>query len=323
MTGHRFILVEDDADTAQALADLFALSGWTLDVARTIEDFHELMNRGVEYCGGLHDLDLPLKRSSIKPHSEAGFISIAEQRAASPIANELGVHYTPILCVSQPAKDHRIARRARRVGADDVVVKPFIDNDETLVDTVKRFLRECGRDDHARCAQINALGRRRDSIPSAAPSPPAPSAESRLTITGTLLKRNRVEVVVNGRPASMTDKGVLPLLWLLEGRLRGKPAVPRQGLGPGASDPNYRGLAVMQEQLDGYLPPSTRIYKRVGKGQFALDDAIAVDIADVATLATHHDRHVRAAAQAIARAQGIALAGKTPAASPKQGRRRS
>ena len=293
-TGHTILLFDDDVEAVAGLADLFRLIGWNTVTATSLEEFRVRLREG-GYCLGIHDLEVPPSADSIKAHVEAGLLGVQEHRVYYPRFNDLGVHLMPLLCMSAFAKDHRNGRKARRAGVDDAVVKPLDDNDESLVDTVKRLLRESGREDHSRCAEVTKLARQAASTP-----PPATSASTssvRIDVPGTDTKRDRTLVVMNGQSVDITNVAFYVLLRLVEGRMRGLECVTKEALGARKGD-GFRGTSVMQAELGPYVG-SVKLYQSVrGKG-YALADEVVIGDVDVASLAKHSEKRVRDVAAAL------------------------
>jgi hypothetical protein len=267
------------------------------------------MSAGKEYCGAMFDLEIAMMFDSLSTHEEAGLQGMVEYRARWPHSNEFCVHHTFVICMSHHAKYHRVARRALRAGADDIVVKPFIENDEPLVETARRWLRATGREDHARCADVNALARGRPpSTPPRLPTEPPPSADAtpalsdlhnHLAITGKPGKRGRVEILVNGRLSTMPSFGLFCLLKLVETRLRGAATATAKELG--ARDETFRGPSEMQKELKPYLLEGTSSYRTVRGVGYALDESVVVDEVDVEALAKHDEKRIRDVAARLAK----------------------
>jgi DNA-binding response OmpR family regulator len=261
---------------------------WDTIVASTLEDFRERAREG-GYCLAIHDLEIPASKGSIKAHVDAGLVGIQEHRARYPRCNESGLHLLPMLCMSAFARDHRNGRKARRAGADDAVVKPLDDNDESLVDTVKRLLRESGREEHSRCDALSALARRENTQ-----SPPPPTMNGmtiRISLPGTISKRDRTVVRVNDRDVDVTNVAFYVLVRLVEGRMRGLEHVSKEALGARKGE-GFRGVSVLQDQLGPYVN-GTKIYQSIRGEGYALADEVVVGDVDLQTLAKHDEKRVR------------------------------
>ena len=194
-----------------------------------------------------------------------------------------------MLCMSAFARDHRNGRKARRAGVDDAVVKPLDDNDESLVDTVKRLLRESGREDHARCDALTELAQRDNSK-----APPAPATKSdavHLALPGTSSKRDRTLVLANERPVDLTNVAFYVLLRLVEGRMKGAENVSKEALGARKGE-GFRGVSVLQDQLGPYVN-GTKIYQSIRGEGYALADDVVIDAVDLQVLAKHDEKRVR------------------------------
>jgi DNA-binding response OmpR family regulator len=297
MNRHTIFLIEDDADIAHGLTDLFRMMDWNTIVASTLDEFRQRAREG-GYCLAIHDLEIPASTESIKAHVDAGLVGIQEHRARYPRCNDDGLHLLPMLCMSAFARDHRNGRKARRAGVDDAVVKPLDDNDESLVDTVKRLLRESGREDHARCEELTGLARRDNST-----APPTPalnaSAAVRIGLPGTVSRRNRTVVLVNDRPVDVTHTAFYVLLRLVEGRVKELGYVSKEALGATEGE-GFRGMSVMQDQLGPYVN-GAKLYESIrGKG-YALAKEVVIETIDLQVLAKHDEKRVRDVATALAK----------------------
>ncbi len=116
--GHRILVIEDNADTAEAFAVIFAARGFDVSVSSNGADALAILRHDQDFCAILLDLILPVMDGRAFPRAQR----------ADPATADI-----PVILVSA---DHQIAEAARQLGAENFLHKP-IDPVE-VVDVVER-----------------------------------------------------------------------------------------------------------------------------------------------------------------------------------------
>lgn len=232
MSKHVALIVEDDAATAEDLAEVLKSLNSDFVIKANKADAVEAVTTQ-PFCFIVLDLQIRQDRASIKDHPEHGRSFLKELREGAH-----GAHLakTPVVVVSGNADDwETLADLMRHGGADDVIRKPA----KAL--EISRAIREClekrGQATHDLCA----------------PRTPAvdPSQAFMLAIPGARRKQ-RTRVALGTRHADLPNATLRLLLRLVVGKLEGK-HVNKTELG-GRADEGFKGTTDLRNDLRSALP---------------------------------------------------------------------
>lgn len=293
---HRVLVVEDDASTADDLADMLR----SLDCEPVIVD----NKRGAlgklqreTFCLILCDLQIKIDSDSIRGHIEAGRSLVREIRKLYP--DHAGPCFgLPILVVSGYAREVGSAVEVMKDGADDVIQKPL---DSRQVSTsVRQALERSGRASHDACAAMP--GRTA-----------AAGAEARVLAIPADRDRRRTKITFGGGSTHLTDASLRVLLHLVAGKLAGE-KVHKTTLGA-RDDQGFRGISVLREALKPALGEHVDIIDNDHHGFYALVDDIEIGAIDCDRLAEIGDAKITSLAEELRRLRP-AKAGPTPPSGP-------
>jgi CheY-like chemotaxis protein len=289
---HTVLLVEDEPQMAEELGELLESLGHAHVHAANKEDAERIAREG-GFCYALLDLQIKANRDSIKAHVEAGQSLLEQIRAMYPRRNDEGKHRLQILVMSGHAKEHYYVVKALQDGADDFITKPVGESKPPFKDKIQDALRRSGREKHESCAALTREAR-------------AASAEAApLEITGRQ-EGKRMEVMVGGKPALLTNASFLMLLNLVAGRLRSPEGwIHKNDLGAKAEQ-GWKGISRLKEELAPHLPPKAAIVENDQSGSYRLHAGIEIAGVDAARLDALGDARISKLAAEIGRLQGEA-----------------
>lgn len=278
-TRHRVLVVEDDPDAAEDLADILE----SLDCSSVVMDnkrdaLASLQQRS--FCLVLCDLQIKLERDSIKGHTEAGRSLIRDARGMYP--EHAGACYRlPILVISGYAREVESAVEVMKDGADDLVQKPF--DSREVSRGVRQALERSGRASHAACA---ALERSR----------PASGGTVVLSIPGERESR-RTRVSLGAAGVALPDSSLRILLHLVVGKLTGE-KVHKTELGS-RMDQGFRGISVLRDALKPALGEGVDIIENDYQGHYWLSDEVEIGEVDPDKLVAIGDHKITALAEQL------------------------
>jgi CheY-like chemotaxis protein len=119
------LVVDDDADIREAVADILASLGHEYDAAATQEDARKMLRAG-KYDYVLLDLQIPVKKGGYARIQNG--INLLREIRQTP-----GMESTPVVVMTGHGKDSpELAVQVMKCGAVDYVTKPFPSAGETL-----------------------------------------------------------------------------------------------------------------------------------------------------------------------------------------------
>lgn len=148
---HRALIVEDDERNARDLADILQAMSCQTAIARSKEEAMMLLD-GELPCVILLDLQIPRHRRGLTDESAVG-ISLLEEirrRSGSRLRSQTWI---PVIVVSGHAGVADDAVELMKLGADDVIQKPYDAQD--VAEKVAEALKTSGRTLHADCVPVS------------------------------------------------------------------------------------------------------------------------------------------------------------------------
>lgn len=255
MPRHRALIVEDDAETAEDLAEIVGSLGWDHVVAASGEEARGIL-RNQQICIVLLDLQIKDTPRSIKGHVEHGRELLREIRRGHGERVD-GKHWLPVVVVSGYAREVPEAVEVMRDGASDFVQKPF--GSSALSSKLRAALDESGRSSHAACR----AGFR--------PSGPNSGADVKICIPGERARRRTVVMVGHSR-LEVTDSSLRVLLHLLLALCEGR-AAHKADLGA-SDDQGFKGVSILRGELKPALGHGVDIIKNEYYGNYRLSDQV-------------------------------------------------
>lgn len=284
MTGHRALIVEDYAASAEDLGEILRSLGF--EPSEVVDNKQSGMRllKANQFCLVLLDLEIKGEPSSIRGHTEHGNSFLRELRALFPVRGADGAHL-PVLVISAHANDRAFAVDIMKAGADDVIVKPFETADVSR--RVRDALQRSGRPAHARCASHPDTN---------------VSGGFVLGIPGNREKR-QTRVSIGQRTTTLPNSDLKVLLHLVIAKLEGRP-VHKADLG-GTDDRGFKGISNLRRSLKGALPDGADIIGNDYNGSYFLIDDVEIGVCDVKKLGEIGDATITALATRVGSIQKV------------------
>jgi DNA-binding response OmpR family regulator len=227
---HLVLIVEDDAETASDLQQILL----SLDCDSIVADnrttaLAELRKKS--FCLVLLDLEIKDMADSIKGHVAHGKALLRNIREKH--SDHTGkAYWLPVLVVSGFARERDEALDVMRVGAHDVIQKPF--ETRAVSEVVNQALLASGRLSHDRCHEP--------------PTMHVPNLKEGILIAipGDRVRR-RTRVTVASRNVNLTDASLKLLLHLIVARKNRKP-VHKIDLGA-KTEQGFKGISNLRNEL--------------------------------------------------------------------------
>lgn len=277
---HRALIVEDDAPTAEDLADIVA----ALDCEPTIVDNKADAVAALErdaFCFALFDLQIKTNGDSIRGTVEAGHGLVREARKLySEHAGAGGCYQMPILVVSGHAREAADAVAVMKDGADDVIQKPL--DIREVSERIREALVRSGRSSHDACA---TMGRGYGA-----------SGALIISFPGDRVgKRNLV--VIRGKRVNLTDGMLRIFLQLVVAKLSDR-AVHKIDLGA-TEDQGFKRISELRKELERALGENANIINNDYQGNYGISVPIALGECDVDRLAGIGDQRITVLAEQL------------------------
>ncbi len=287
---HVALVVEDEPEMYEELRELLGSIGHDLVHAASQKEALALLEKG-GFCYVLLDLQIKVEPDSIRPRVEAGHALLEQIRKRHPQRNREDYHCLPVLMMSGHAKEHHNVVKAFQAGANDFLTKPFGENVPSIDEKIRAALRRSGRDEHTRCATVLREAER-------APDVKTGASRATLEITGRTVQK-RTEVLVDGKPALLTNSSFITLMHLVAGRVHAKDGwVPKSELGA-KDDQGWKGISRLRDELVPFLPAGVTPADNDKAKSYRLHPAIELGSIDGKTLDEHWDARVRKLAASL------------------------
>jgi DNA-binding response OmpR family regulator len=277
---HRALIVEDDAPTAEDLADIVTALDCEPVVVDNKADAVAALERDA-FCFALFDLHVKTTSDSIRGSVEAGHGLVRDaRRLYSDHAGAGGSYRMPILVVSGHAREVADAVAVMKDGADDVIQKPL--DIRGVSERIREALARSGRSSHEMCA---TMGRGYGA-----------SGALIISFPGERVGRRNL-VVVRGRPIKLTDGMLRILLQLVVAKLSER-AVHKIDLGA-TEDQGFKRISELRKELERALGDDVNIIDNDYQGNYGIAVPIALGECDLEKLAGIGDRKIAALAEQL------------------------
>lgn len=160
--GHTALIVEDDQEMADELADLVRSLGHCYLHAETLTDARACLEQG-GFCYVLLDLQIKTDSQSIKPRVECGMSFLREVRERYPVGGRHGKHLMPVIVISAHGKRPLDIIGTFRRGIDDFIVKPLSAQGQDVIGLIGQTLEKAGRAEHSQCEKMTEQATRQYS----------------------------------------------------------------------------------------------------------------------------------------------------------------
>lgn len=254
--GHTALIVEDDKETAEDLAEILR----SIECDSVVADNHdEALSalRSQSFCLILLDLQIKSAPDSIKGHVEHGKALLRKIRQEHGDHNGTA-YWLPVLVVSGFAREVDEAVDVMKDGANDVLQKPL--DSHQVSERIRRALEASGRRSHDLCHE----------------KPPAQGAHLSdqvvITVPGDRIGR-RTRVMVGATPVDLTDGSLKVLLHLIVALRKGSP-VNKVDLGATA-DQGFKGISILRSELKPALG-GVNVIKNHYHGDYSFTDRVTV-----------------------------------------------
>jgi CheY-like chemotaxis protein len=148
---HVAAICEDNPAALEVIRDTVASLDHEPVELTTLDEIRDFLASGKDPCYWLQDMQMPHTLGA-RPHEKVGETGVRMVRARYG-----GEHRIPVIILTAFRNDSAFVMNVARLGADDFIEKANIAD---LGDTILRWLKERGREDHASCAGCNARSRK-------------------------------------------------------------------------------------------------------------------------------------------------------------------
>lgn len=282
MKRHRVLIVEDDRDMANELAEIIR----SLDFDHVCVDNKDdalVLIRESEFCLILLDLQIKGTPDAIKGHLGHGSALLREIRKLHP-DHPSDTYWLPILVVSGFAREVQEGVAVMKDGASDVLQKPV--SARVVVDAISSALLRSGRKNHGLCG----------TIPSGRPET---EDSITLSITGEREGR-RTRVLIGSRKILLPNAQLKTLIRLIVARMEGS-AVHKTALGFKAHE-GFKGISVLRLALEPALPDNFDMFDNDYHGSYRLNDRIRIGECNTGSLLDTGDSVITELAEHLRRA---------------------
>lgn len=271
-TRHRALIVEDDTDTAEELASIVESLDCDSVVFDNRRDALAALQREA-ICLALLDLEIKPTHESIRATTEAGQSLVREVRKTYPdhTGGAEGCYRMPIVVVTGHAREVANAVELMKDGANDVIEKPL--DTRKVSAAIRDALVRSGRSSHRACGGLG----------------PWSSEELVISLPGEREGRRSI-VLLNGKPAHLTDRSLRVFLELLVACLSGN-AVHKRDLGA-TDDAGFRGISVLRQELATALGAGVDIVGNDYHGNYRISVEVRIGECDVEKLKEIGDHRI-------------------------------
>lgn len=274
-SNHRVLVVEDDVPTRDELTEMLRQLGFNVVGCGDKQTALRYVNDQA-FCMALVDLQIFGDPDQIRPMPTHGHELIREIRKQKPERHGALEWRFPILVVSGYAREAAESKEVIREGASDIVWKLQSGGlAAELSRKIQEHFRASGREDHADCC-LTPL---------------------ELSIPGER-EGVRTRVMLGARSASIADRHLCVLLYLIRGKLLGKWVHN--------NDMDFKGVggnrlpSEMDKDLRRTFPSSiTPIVKNDHHGNYSLIDDVTIGVIDYDRLVAINDPKIASLAREI------------------------
>lgn len=256
-SGHRVLLVEDDADTREELEEILRSLNCEVVSCDNKQTALQHIASGA-FCMAVLDLQVFGEPGAIRAYEDHGRGLVREIRRAYP--DHSGTSFTfPIIVISGYANEWEAAKEVSQDGASDIIRKPPKSGEVSRA--VRDHFARSGRSSHADCATIQT-------------SVPARTSELELSIPATRDGR-RTEVKLGARSAFLPDRLLVVLLHLVKGHLAGK-RVHKVDMGDTGTGGFKLPSELNNEMKPAYPPDIDALVVNHYNGEYALIESVTI-----------------------------------------------
>ena len=276
---HRALIVEDDHDTAELLAEMMEAAGHSSHVCDNRIAALAALDKE-SFCFILLDLQIKGDSEAIHGHAFHGETLLGEIRSRFP--QRVGrADWLPVIVISGVARERDTAVEVMRFGATNLVQKPL--DGQRILTAIDGALGAAGRVKHSACAeglsaQVGSIGKAVIDIP----------ANKR---------KARTAVVINGTERRVTNQSLRILLELVVAHLKGG-TVHKSLLGA-TEDPSFKAPSRLRESL-GEVGSTDSLIRSDQAGNYGLAPHVVIGACNTDQLLKHQDHRVRELAQELA-----------------------
>ncbi|MBF0188813.1 MAG: response regulator [Magnetococcales bacterium] len=292
---HTALIVEDDLDMAEDIADLLLSLGHNAMHVPSLEEAMELVEQ-MDFCYVILDLQIFASPRSLQPRVDAGKTLLQKLRCRYPCRNQNDQHHFQILVMSGYAKENSDVVDALQNGGNDFIVKPLSENTPSFGDKILQCLQRSGRTDHGNCAAIMNAAKRENLI--AVANPLDDEKGIQLSIPG-IARGRRTEVLVDNNSLLLPDSQLQLLMHLVSGRIQEPDGwVHKYNLGAQDSE-GFKGISNLNSAIRPLLPDDIVFYENDRKGSYRINPEIEIGRINHALLEKHGSSSIRQIASSI------------------------
>ncbi len=276
--GHLVLIVEDDAETADALQQIVSAEGWRSVIVDNRTDAVSRLQAN-KFCIVILDLQIKGDGNAIKGHTSHGKALLRQIRQLHQ-EHTGRAFWLPVVVVSGFASERAEAIEIMRDGAATLIEKPF--KDRVIVEKLHAELERCGRDTHERCSRPPV-------------SQPEPDGQVAIELPGSRDGR-RTEVLVAGHTLSLPDSELRTLLELIAAHQSGK-TVHKVALGH-KKHQGFKAVSRLRLALKPALG-SIDVITNDRHGEYGLTNAVVVRCCNAAKFGAVDDARIISLAETI------------------------
>ena len=288
---HVAFIVEDDPLLAQEFQELMGALGFQCIHTTALDEALRIV-KDKKFCFVIMDVQIKSSTAFDKARVEAGHTLLKKLRAVYPHRNRDGHHHLQIIAMSGHAKDSNAVSWLLKNGADDFIVKPLGNNDQTPVDKVIECLKKSKRTDHKNCEAIAEYARNGQY------EQVAKTTLCQLNVSGREDK-DRTEAVINGNSVLLSEQLFYILLKLVVGSelKENNGWIHKTDLGatPGGS---FKNISRLNKLIKPFWDEELSLYDNNKKGSYRLNQKVRIQI-NHTQLLSHSIKKIRALAQQL------------------------